>query len=99
MHTKATPRELRYPLASTEEMIRQSDCKEAVLKGFRKKKLITQGIHWWYRPGSTNRILWNLEIMRDFLVHGDQNHPSHKKAIERYLATLPSSPDYEPVAA
>jgi hypothetical protein len=80
-----------WPIASSEEIKRQLGVREAVLKAWRDQNLITKGIHWYYRPGTTNRILWNLDLMRDFLSCGDQNHPAHKKSIERYLKSLPSS--------
>jgi hypothetical protein len=80
-----------WPIASTEEIKKQTGQRDAVLKAWRDQELITQGIHWYYRPGTTNRILWNLDLIRDFVACGDQNHPSHKAAIERYLASLPSS--------
>jgi hypothetical protein len=87
-----TPKlQILWPIASTEEIRKQLGVKDGVLKGWRDYKAITQGIHWYYRPGTTNRILWNLDLMRDFVACGDQNHPAHKAAIERYLASLPSS--------
>jgi hypothetical protein len=79
-----TPKiQILWPIASTEEIRKQLGVKDGVLKGWRDYKAITQGIHWYYRPGTTNRIL--------FVACGDQNHPAHKAAIERYLASLPSS--------
>jgi hypothetical protein len=87
-----TPKiQILWPIASTDEISKQLGVREGVLKVWRESKIITQGIHWYYRPGTTNRILWNLDLMRDFVAVGDQNHPGHKRAIERYLASLPSS--------
>jgi hypothetical protein len=87
-----TPKvEILWPIASTAEICQQLGVTDDILKAWKKANLITQGIHWYYRPGTTNRILWNLDLMRDFVAVGDQNHPGHKKAIERYIASLPSS--------
>jgi hypothetical protein len=60
-----------WPIASSEEIKKQLGVREAVLKAWRESKAITQGIHWYYRPGTTNRILWNLDLMRDFVALGD----------------------------
>jgi hypothetical protein len=87
-----TPKiEILWPIAATDEICKQLGVRPGVLKDWRESKAITQGIHWYYRPGTTNRILWNLDLMRDFVAVGDQNNSGHKKAIERYLASLPSS--------
>ncbi len=52
------------------------------------KKTMTEKIYWFRIPGSI-RVLYNVELIRDWLVNGDC--PAHQKAVERYLASLPSS--------
>jgi hypothetical protein len=47
-----------------------------------------EGIYWFRTPGST-RILYNLDLIKDWLVNG--HCPAHEKAVKRYLASLPSS--------
>jgi hypothetical protein len=47
-----------------------------------------EGIYWFRTPGS-NRILYNVDLIRDFLANGEC--PAHAKAVKRYLASLPSS--------
>jgi hypothetical protein len=44
---------------------------------------------YWFRIPNSCRILWNLELVRDWLANG--NSPAHAKAVEKYLASLPSS--------
>lgn len=55
------------------------------------------GIHFVTLPGSTKR-LWRVELIRDWLANGGDS-PEHQRAIERYLKSLPSHPDYKPTAA
>jgi hypothetical protein len=49
---------------------------------------LQEGIYWFRTPGS-NKILYNLSLIRDWLANGDC--PAHQKAVKRYLASLPSS--------
>jgi hypothetical protein len=49
---------------------------------------LAEGLYWFRLPNSV-RILFNLNLIRDFLVNG--NCDAHSRAIERYLASLPSS--------
>jgi hypothetical protein len=52
------------------------------------KTTLTEGLYWFRLPNSV-RILWNLNLVRDWLVNG--NTPAHARAIEKYIASLPSS--------
>jgi hypothetical protein len=67
------------------------------LKSWRVQGLLPRGIYWTTLPNS-DRILWVKDLVRSWIVNGD-NSPSHQKAIERYLKSLPSSDDYQPLAA
>jgi hypothetical protein len=49
---------------------------------------LREKIYWFRLPGSS-RILWNINLVRDWLVNGDC--PGHQRAIEAYLKSLPSS--------
>jgi hypothetical protein len=42
-------------------------------------------------------VIWVRDLVRDYLVNGDS--AAHSKAIERFLASLPSSDEYKPTAA
>ncbi len=53
---------------------------------FRKQR--PEGIYW-HRIGNSVRVLYNLNLIRDWLANGDS--PAHQKAVEKYLASLPSS--------
>jgi hypothetical protein len=57
-----------------------------VIKEIRGK--LPEGIYWFRTPGSS-KILYNLDLIRDWLANGDG--PAHQKSIERWLASLPSS--------
>jgi hypothetical protein len=52
------------------------------------KATLAEGLYWFRLPNSV-RILWNLELVRDWLVNGDCD--AHRRAVERYLASLASS--------
>jgi hypothetical protein len=40
---------------------------------------------YWIQPD--RKVLWNLELVRDYLLHGGDT-PEHQRLIEEYLATL-----------
>jgi hypothetical protein len=66
------------------------------LKSWRVKGLLPRGIYWMTLPNSV-RILWVRDLVRDWIANRDS--PAHQRAIERYLASLPSSDEYKPTAA
>lgn len=51
--------------------------------------MIQEGLHWQYLPGTKARLLWNLDLMRDWVVNSDT--PAHARTIELFVASLPSS--------
>jgi hypothetical protein len=53
-----------------------------------KIRKLPEGIYWFRTPGSS-KILYNIDLIRDWLVNGDC--PAHQKAVKRYLASLPST--------
>jgi hypothetical protein len=80
----------------TREMCVAAGVSADYLKNLRVRGLLPRGIYWYSLPGS-DRIIWVKDLVRDFLVNGDS--PAHQRAIERYLASLPSSDEYKPSAA
>jgi hypothetical protein len=42
---------------------------------------------YWIQPD--RKILWNLVLLRDWLLHGDR--PDHQRLVEQYLQTLPKA--------
>jgi hypothetical protein len=52
------------------------------------QKILAEHLYWWRIPNSI-RILWNLNLVRDWLKNG--NSPEHTRAIEKFIASLPSS--------
>ena len=84
-------------LVSTGAICLQLGLSQDYLKTNRVNGQLRQSIHWVNLPGST-KILWRIELIRDWLANGGDS-PSHTRAIEKYLASLPSSSDYTPSAA
>ena len=75
-------------LAATGAICLQFGISADYLKKLRVSGQLHQGIHYVNIPGSP-KILWNIDLVRDFLVNGDS--PSHTRAIESYIRSLPSS--------
>jgi hypothetical protein len=49
---------------------------------------LPQGIYW-FKPFGSSRVLYNIDLIRDYLVNGDS--PAHGRASQRFIASLPSS--------
>lgn len=81
----------------TREMCLHAGVSADTLKDWRVRGLLRRGIHWYTLPGS-DRIIWVKDLVRDYLVNGGDS-PAHQKAIEKYLASLPSSDDYKHLSA
>jgi hypothetical protein len=81
--------EIKWALVPSAEIGQQLGVSRSTLKNWRKTGVITEGIHWMYRPGTKARVLWNQDLMRDWIANGDS--PAHQRSIERYIASLPSS--------
>ncbi|WP_309729942.1 hypothetical protein [Chamaesiphon sp. OTE_75_metabat_556] len=81
----------------TRELCAAAGVSSDTLKFWRVSGLIPRGIYWYSLPGS-DRIIWVRDLVRDYLVNGGDS-PAHKKAIKKYLASLPSSSEYSPKAA
>lgn len=88
---KTIPRpEIIWRLVPSSEICKQLGISYSTLKRWRKTGAILEGIHWTYNPTTKTRILWNLDLMRDFMANGS-NSLAHGRSIERYVASLPSS--------
>lgn len=48
----------------------------------------TEGVHW--TRLADKKVLFNLPLVEDFLIN-KSNPQAHQRAIDRYLASLPSS--------
>jgi hypothetical protein len=84
-------------MAATGAICLQFGISQDFLKKNRQSGQLRQGIHFIHIPGST-KILWRVGLLRDWLANGGDS-PAHQRAIERYLKSLPSHPDYKPTAA
>lgn len=52
--------------------------------------VLIEGVHWVVMPGeNARRILWNVDLVLDYIATG--GGPSHERACEAYLASLPSN--------
>ena len=71
-------------------------CLRRTLKDWRVAGILKKGIYWTTFPHIPSRHFWNKDLVRDWFVNG--NSASHTRAVERYLASLPSSSVYNPAA-
>ena len=81
----------------TREMCEQTGTSTDYLKKGRARGLFVKGVHYYTLPGS-ERIIWVKDLVRDLMVNG-ANSPAHQRAIEKYLASFPSSREYKSTAA
>ena len=88
-HKSISRLEVRQIYAPRGETGQQLGVSASTLRRWRKSGEIKEGIHWIYRPGTKARVLYQIELLQDWLVNG--NSPSHERAIERYVASLASS--------
>jgi hypothetical protein len=78
---KTIPRpEIIWRLVPSSEICKQLGISYSTLKRWRKTGAILEGIHWTYNPTTKTRILWNLDLMRDFMANG-ANSPAHVRSI------------------
>ncbi len=87
---------LTWECVPTREMCLCAGVSTDTLKNWRVNELLTRGIYWHNLPDSPN-IVWVKDLVRDYIVNG--NSPAHQRAIEKYLASLPSSDEYKHTAA
>ncbi len=81
------PRFADWPLARTKDMVAISGLSADRLKRLRDTQL-AEKLYWFRHPGSV-RILWNVQLVRSWIVAGDS--PVHRDAISAYQKSLPSS--------
>jgi hypothetical protein len=79
------------------EMCLQLGVSAETIKNWRVTGVLTKGLYWTTFPRTPRRVFWNRDLVRDWFVNGDS--PVHQRAIEKYLKSLPSHPDYKPDAA
>lgn len=82
------PKVTAFPFVRTKAMVASSGLSPDTLKQLRRDNVLKEKIHWFHPPGSV-RVLWNIRLVLDFLVNGDS--PAHRRAIETYAKSLPSS--------
>jgi hypothetical protein len=81
------PRLTAYPYARTGEMSTTGGVSTDYLR-YLKNNVLQEKIYWFYPPGSS-RLLWNAQLVKDWLVQGDS--AAHQKAVETYLKSRLSS--------
>jgi hypothetical protein len=52
------------------------------------RKRLPEQIYWVRSPGG-RKILWNLMLLKDWLINGDSE--AHQRAVEAFLSSLPSN--------
>jgi hypothetical protein len=80
----------KYPLIPTGSLPQQFGLSISHFKRLMRARKITEGIHFFKVPGSPS-ILWNRDLLADWIANGGLESPAHQRAIEQYIAYLPSS--------
>jgi hypothetical protein len=80
----------KYPLIPTSGLSEQFGLSVPHFKRLMRANKIIRGIHYHKVPGSPS-ILWNRDLLADWLANGGLDSTAHQRAIEQYLAYLPSS--------
>jgi hypothetical protein len=83
------PKVTAFPFVRTKEMVASSGLSPDTLKQLRRDNILKEKIYWFHPPGSV-RVLWNIRLVRDWLINGGDSL-DHKKAIESFYKSLPSS--------
>ena len=85
MSTSIIP-DRRWPLISSGQLKTEIDLAKSSQAELRKT--LPCGVYWVRSPGG-RKILWNVELVRDFLINGSSD--AHTRAVEAFLASLPSN--------
>ena len=88
---------IQWAFIPTGEMCQQLGVSADTLKDWRVAGVLEKGLYWTSFPHIPSRIFWNRDLVRDWFVNGTST--AHLRAREKYLASLPSSNDYQPTAA
>jgi hypothetical protein len=81
------PKLAAFPFVRTKEMVATSGLSADRLKLLRTT-VLAEKIYWFHPPGSI-RVLWNVNLVRDWLVNSDS--PAHQRAVDSFYKSLPSS--------
>jgi hypothetical protein len=85
----------RWQMVSTGQICVTEGVSQDFFKSRRESGEFIRNIHYVIIPGSTH-IQWNRDLVRDWFVNAGT--PAHQVAIDRYLASFPSSDNYTPSA-
>lgn len=85
---------IEWPFVPTKELCHQLGVSTDTLKDWRVSGVLQKGIYWTNFPYLPSRTFWNRDLVRDWFVNG--RTAAHDLAVEKYLASLPSSDDYAP---
>jgi hypothetical protein len=83
----------RWQMVSTGQLCLSEGVSQDFFKSRRASGEFIRNIHYVVIPGST-RIQWVRDLVRDWFVNAGT--PQHQVAIDRFLASLPSSENYTP---
>lgn len=79
---------LQYIHVPISELVAQQRISRSTWKRRRFDGSLQEGIHW-IRVG--NRVLYNLNLVQDWLVNHQVAPEAHERAIAAYLESLPSN--------
>ncbi len=85
---------IEWAFIPTKELCLQLGVSIDTLKDWRTTGILKKGIYWTNFPHLPSRTFWNRDLVRDWFVNG--RTPAHDRAVEKYLASLPSSDEYAP---
>jgi hypothetical protein len=88
---------IQWAFVPSGEMCLQLGVSADTLKDWRVAGVLNKPLYWTTFPHIPSRVFWNRDLVRDWFVNGKST--AHQRAIERYLASLPSSDEYKPTAA
>jgi hypothetical protein len=80
---------IEYKFLATSSLPQAFDKSMSFFKRYMRSGDLIEGIHYLRAPGSQS-LLWNQTLILDWFACGG-NTPAHRKAIERYLSSLPSN--------
>ena len=91
MRTDLKPATPEFPFIRTRDLPEQFGLAVDNFKRLKNAGRIQRGIHYQYGCHSECPLTWNRDLLRDLAANNwDEKSPSHLRAIERYLMSLPS---------
>ena len=75
-------------LVSTSELQKTMGIGRFTLEKLRSQGKLVENIHFFKTPTGGIRLLWNVDLMRDFFTSG--GGATHQKAVDKFLKSMAS---------